>query len=626
MSLDDDFTEFVSADHDEDFTEFVSAEEIFPPFVHTEKYAAVIEDWVPLATARTEEELFSRGIEELIKATAQRDTPKHSSTNHLFGAASQEGRALNSPGEYDWVSAVAMPGLAKPSAEVDGVRPSGHEAELPRVISNDRDEDWVDDDWVGAEDHKPDLFDPFAEIDSASGHEDAQPQVLRNSGDDYWVDAEDHKPDLLDNFAENDGVRPSEHEAAQVSSNTGDDDWVDAEDDKPDLPDNSPKIDGVLPSEHEDAQVLSNTGDDDWVAAEDHKPDIFDPFAEIDNSSAWPTKDAVTQIAVEHNSSQFEWPLAQTRAQPQVLTSVENEKWVQDSHKSSLFFAEKFEAWPRDDAKHSIESCEEGDHKSDLIDPFAEAEAYSRPSSFIGLVPNSPLDKAFESPDGSPNALDQSEDSGEWSDFKEVSPEPTVKLPSMESLRPDNLSTLVNEVQLLYGEEVSARFQQAFSAAYSETPVATLHTAKRAKRVISRVHHQQEAFKKQSELMIAKLSDEMHKAKLIFESVKTDHFIDDVSYTTYCRGLREVCKVARRLHSSVQTVNAMLDLGVLQKDLCELPSLGVKEEELRDQELCGLCLSATEEALVTMHHSSCHLTCANFWLNRVSTEAPRLRS
>lgn len=199
-----------------------------------------------------------------------------------------------------------------------------------------------------------------------------------------------------------------------------------------------------------------------------------------------------------------------------------------------------------------------------------------------------------------------------------------------------NLKSLTEEVQGLFGEDIAKAFAQEYKAAEDlvniKEAVTTLQAAKRTRSVLRKIQHQVEAFKKQSESMAARLSDEMRKGSLIFATMKSQlgEFAEDAAYQAYCKGLCEVCKVAKRLLSATQLARTFLklsmDLMTLEADLATLASqLSIKFDDLKDDGLCGLCLGATEEALTTFFNGQYHVTCGNFWLHRVSVNAPRLK-
>mmetsp|Transcript_18799 Transcript_18799/g.34084 ORF Transcript_18799/g.34084 Transcript_18799/m.34084 type:complete len:817 (-) Transcript_18799:1699-4149(-) len=199
-----------------------------------------------------------------------------------------------------------------------------------------------------------------------------------------------------------------------------------------------------------------------------------------------------------------------------------------------------------------------------------------------------------------------------------------------------SLKSIVDEVKSMFGEDVANLFAGQYKAAESltniEEAVTTLQTAKRTRTVLKKIQHQVEGFKRQSESFAARLSDEIRKANVIFSTLKPQlvEFAEDASYQAYCKGLCEVCKVARRLLSSTEVARTFLkvscDLMTLEADLTSLSSqLPIKFDELKDHELCGLCLGATDESLTTIFNGQYHITCGNFWLHRVSINAPRVK-
>lgn len=140
-------------------------------------------------------------------------------------------------------------------------------------------------------------------------------------------------------------------------------------------------------------------------------------------------------------------------------------------------------------------------------------------------------------------------------------------------------------------------------------------------------------FQTQSKLILNKINEELCKAMGIIFKIKPllPTMGKDEDLQVYLKALPEVFFVAERLQKVIQLVGIEKEfkeiLAEIQLNWDEIKDLVCKvEEKIRyetGESVCGICLFANK-GLAMLCSSYFHVTCINFWINRVSVEPPQL--
>ena len=140
-------------------------------------------------------------------------------------------------------------------------------------------------------------------------------------------------------------------------------------------------------------------------------------------------------------------------------------------------------------------------------------------------------------------------------------------------------------------------------------------------------------FQTQSKLILDKINEELCKAMRILFKIKPllPTMDKDEDLQVYLKALPEVFLVGERLRKVIQLVGIEKEfkqiLAEIQLNWDEIRDLVWKVEgKIRYETgefVCGICLFANK-GLPMLCSSYFHVTCINFWINRVSVEPPHL--
>lgn len=140
-------------------------------------------------------------------------------------------------------------------------------------------------------------------------------------------------------------------------------------------------------------------------------------------------------------------------------------------------------------------------------------------------------------------------------------------------------------------------------------------------------------FQSQTKLILNKINEELCRAMSILFKIKPllSGMDKDEELQVYLKALPEVFFLAERLKKVIQLVGIEKEfqqiLAEIQLNWDEIKDLAGKVEGKAKYEngevTCGICLFANK-GLVMLCSSYFHVTCINFWINRVSVEPPQL--
>jgi hypothetical protein len=166
-----------------------------------------------------------------------------------------------------------------------------------------------------------------------------------------------------------------------------------------------------------------------------------------------------------------------------------------------------------------------------------------------------------------------------------------------------------------------------------ETAQAVVGSARHYCEVKAVLKEQQASFLQQTQLVLQKVSEELSKAITVLYKLKPQlsALAEDVELKSYLKALPEVYFIALRLSKVLQLCCLAKpfehSLGEISQHWEECKDfLPGAVPEFRSEDgslLCGLCLFGSSQ-LVLLCSSHFHVACVNFWINRVSTEPPRL--
>ncbi|CAG9330334.1 unnamed protein product [Blepharisma stoltei] len=204
------------------------------------------------------------------------------------------------------------------------------------------------------------------------------------------------------------------------------------------------------------------------------------------------------------------------------------------------------------------------------------------------------------------------------------------------------LKELEEKVTVSYGSEAGREFAEKFVYPEVKTSLDIENIKEiflkaqfycEIKKILS---NQSAAFLSQSQLVLQKISEELKRAVIILNKLKPSitTLDKDEDLKTYLKGLSEVYQIYERLHFAVEIVGTLKSLEFYSKDIplswseCgnlfnyDIPKLRLSK--LSDK-FCTVCLFPISQS-VMLSGSNYHSACANFWVNRISTDPPRFRT
>ena len=201
------------------------------------------------------------------------------------------------------------------------------------------------------------------------------------------------------------------------------------------------------------------------------------------------------------------------------------------------------------------------------------------------------------------------------------------------------LADLENYVKQNLGEEVAAKFKEKFvlpeikKSSDIETAQNIMASAQQFIMVKTILKDQISTFSSQCQIILQKISEELSKAITILFKLKP-HFpelIEDNELKTYMKALPEVYNIGKKLSKIINFCNLT---KTFEKILCEISHnwdeckefINTSNTEFKNEygeNICGICLFSSK-GLVMLCSSFFHVSCINFWINRISTDPPKL--
>ena len=201
------------------------------------------------------------------------------------------------------------------------------------------------------------------------------------------------------------------------------------------------------------------------------------------------------------------------------------------------------------------------------------------------------------------------------------------------------LADLESTVKKTMGPEAALEFHEKFSfpdiekSSDIEASQSIFSSAQHYIQVKSILKDQSAIFFQQSQQVLQKVNEELSKAITILYKLRP-HFselTEDLDLQTYIKAIPEVYYIGIKLSKIISFCNSTKNFEkILQeishnweecKDFLKVESFDCKSE--KDENICGLCLFSSKN-LVMLCSSYFHVACINFWINRISTEPPKL--
>lgn len=201
------------------------------------------------------------------------------------------------------------------------------------------------------------------------------------------------------------------------------------------------------------------------------------------------------------------------------------------------------------------------------------------------------------------------------------------------------LIDLENKVRKAMGEEAALEFKDKFvfpdikKSSDIENAQAIMISAQHYINVKTILKDQVSVFFQQTHQILQKISEELSKAITIFYKLKPHLAVlsEDSELQIYIKALPEVYFISLRLSKVISYCNST---RAFEKILYEISQ---NWDECKDflnsnvpdfknecnENVCGLCLFGCKN-LVLLCGGYFHVACINFWINRISTDPPKL--
>lgn len=142
-----------------------------------------------------------------------------------------------------------------------------------------------------------------------------------------------------------------------------------------------------------------------------------------------------------------------------------------------------------------------------------------------------------------------------------------------------------------------------------------------------------EQFIVQSKTLLAKVNEEFCRAMSVFFKLKPfwNSVVADEELQVFLKGIMEVYFIAVRIKKVIVLVGLekefhkiLAEVFLNWDEIKEfLPKGGNEGKNDANEKICGICLYSSKQ-LVMLCSSYFHITCINFWINRISTDPPLL--
>ena len=201
------------------------------------------------------------------------------------------------------------------------------------------------------------------------------------------------------------------------------------------------------------------------------------------------------------------------------------------------------------------------------------------------------------------------------------------------------LKDLEDKVKKTMGEATVLEFKEKFvlseirTSSDIEAAMGIMASANHYIKVKSILKDQTSIFFSQTSLILQKINGELSKAITILYKLRS-HLLElssDVDLQNYIKAISEVYFIALKLSKIICFCNSTKSF---EKILCEISQNWDELKELiktnsfdtktdPNEPFCAICLFASKN-LVMLCNTHFHPACINFWINRVSTDPPKL--
>ena len=203
------------------------------------------------------------------------------------------------------------------------------------------------------------------------------------------------------------------------------------------------------------------------------------------------------------------------------------------------------------------------------------------------------------------------------------------------------LSDLEASVRQTMGEEAALEFKERFAlpeitkSSDIEAAQAVMASAQHYITVKNILKEQTSVFIQQTQQVLQKINEELSKALTILYKLKSRflELAEDNEFQNYVKAIPEVYFIGIKLSKVISLCNStrafdkiLQEIGMNWeecKDLLSKRSYECKNE--KEESVCALCLFSSKN-MVMLGSSYFHVPCINFWINRVSTEPPKLNT